>query len=422
MKKCIIVVALALIAFVPADSFPRGPGGRGGGRPEGGSRPTPSFSGAEPHRGGEAPATPGGHPGFVPSNQPHPTPNRPNDNRPANNGVRPNDPAGNRNDFNNNGGNRNNFDNNNIGNRTNTNVNAQFNRNNVNNNVGNRTNTNVNNVNVNRTNNPFNTSVNNPNININRPATNTAYGYNRYQSNWAGWHNGYWNNWRYRPVAWLGAGATAGWMMAGGNTTYVYSNPFYVAVPNVSVPTLDYSQPIPVPVASSDDGSSPAPAAVPPNATQDMDAARAAFKKGDYARAQSVVEKAITELPDDATLHEFRGLTLFAQKQYKDAAAAIYAVLSVGPGWNWETMRSCYPDVDTYTKQLRALEAYVGANPKSSDGHFLLAYHYLVLNQAPAAVKELQGVVQLLPNDKLCPQLIKAFAPPDGDRPVPAAP
>jgi hypothetical protein len=36
-------------------------------------------------------------------------------------------------------------------------------------------------------------------------------------------------------------------------------------------------------------------------------------------------------LPSDATLHEFRGLTLFAQGNYKDAAATLYAVLAAGP-------------------------------------------------------------------------------------------
>jgi hypothetical protein len=35
-----------------------------------------------------------------------------------------------------------------------------------------------------------------------------------------------------------------------------------------------------------------------------------------------LAEKAIKLLPSDATLHEFRALTLFAQKKYKDAAAA----------------------------------------------------------------------------------------------------
>jgi thioredoxin-like negative regulator of GroEL len=81
-----------------------------------------------------------------------------------------------------------------------------------------------------------------------------------------------------------------------------------------------------------------------------------------------------------------------------------------------------YPNVETYTQQLRALEAYVGANPKSSAARFLLAYHYLVLGNPPEAVKQLQEVVKLTPNDQLAKQLIQAFTKPDTEAPKPAAP
>jgi thioredoxin-like negative regulator of GroEL len=209
----------------------------------------------------------------------------------------------------------------------------------------------------------------------------------------------------------------------------------------VSIPALDYSQPISVPavttpvvVASEDTAtaaaSAPAPAppaesqesAVPKEALERFDSARAAFKRGDYAKAQTLDEQAIELLPQDAALHEFRALTLFAQKKYQDAAAAIYAVLAAGPGWTWETMAAMYPNSATYTDQLRALEAYASANPKSSAARFLLAYHYLVLDEPSEAVKQLQAVVKLSPNDQLAKQLLQAFTKPDTDTPKPAAP
>src|SRR4051794_27639999 len=109
-----------------------------------------------------------------------------------------------------------------------------------------------------------------------------------------------------------------------------------------------------------------------------LDEARLAFKDGKYADAQAKVEQAIAKLPSDAALHEFRALTLFAQGKYKDAAAALYAVLAAGPGWNWETMRGLYGDPADYTKQLRALEQYVKDHPDAAEGHFLSAYHDLV--------------------------------------------
>ncbi len=43
-------------------------------------------------------------------------------------------------------------------------------------------------------------------------------------------------------------------------------------------------------------------------------------------------------MPNDAALHEFRALVLFALQRYDDAAAALYAVLTAGPGWDWATL------------------------------------------------------------------------------------
>jgi len=467
MKKLMILVSLALIGLLPGDTFPRGPGGGrpagGAPRPAGGGHPTPSFSAHPPpqHTANRPPANAGNHPGFVP-NQGHsagnrPTnagmaqrPNQPNANRPnVNNPVvnRPNNNGGNQivNRPNNNNGNQivnrpNNNNGNQIVNRPNNNNGNQIvNRpnNNNGNQVFNRPNNNSGNQVFNRPINSGNTINNNSgnrNVNVNNQSNyqanfNRPGGYNYYHGNWAGWHHGYWNNWNYRPVAWAGAGLAGGWLLSGGET-YVYNNPFYVSSPNVVVQGLDYAQPIAVPVAAAEPAAAadgepapePEPPPVPEEATGDVDAARAAFKGGDYARAQALVEKAIAALPNDTTLHEFRALTLFAQQKYKDAAASIYAVLSAGPGWDWDTMRSFYPDVDTYTRQLRALEDYVKANPKYPEGHFLLAYHYLVLNQAAAAVKQLQQVAQLVPNDKLVPQLMKAFTPAGADRPAPQTP
>jgi tetratricopeptide (TPR) repeat protein len=268
-------------------------------------------------------------------------------------------------------------------------------------------------------------------VNINRPV-NINGGYNYYRNYHSGWHNGYWNNWYRSPLVWAGAGAAAGWLAAPG-PTYEYSNPYYEEAWAPSIPALDYSQPISVPTvtaapvveASEDTSPAPLPAesqepAVPNEALERFDAARAAFNQGDYAKAQKLVEQAIELLPQDAALHEFRALTLFAQKDYQQAAAALYAVLAAGPGWTWETLAPMYANPETYTQQLRALEAYARAHPKSSAAHFLLAYHYLVLDHPPEAVKQLQEVVKLSPHDQLAKQLLQAFTKPE--TPEPASP
>ena len=219
-----------------------------------------------------------------------------------------------------------------------------------------------------------------------------------------------------------------------------YANPYYaeavVAQPivieqtvvggepqTVTVPayTYDYSQPI-------DTQSAPPPADVADPAIAKFDSARAAFGNGDYAGALQLTDEALKVLPNDATLHEFRALVLFAVGKYDLAAGPLYAVLSVGPGWDWTTMVGLYPNVDVYTGQLRKLEAFVTANPSSTAGRFVLAYHYLTQGHTDAAVGQLKQVVALAPQDTLSAQLVNSSrrrrapeTPPAPPAPAPAA-
>jgi tetratricopeptide (TPR) repeat protein len=326
----------------------------------------------------------------------------------------------------------------------------------VQNNVNNVTN--VNNLNVNQWN-QYNQLTN---VNVNRPWYAGRPGYsnqpwygNRPAWNWSrpwynyhyGWHSGYWDHWHHLPAFWLAGGAAAASLMSPGDT-YVYSNPYYEPPADTSVvlqPTLDYSAAIPAPTVAQAaiayppppdqqllDAGEALPTAEPPapdtqdemvaNANKQFDAARDAFKGGDYTRSQALVEKGIELLPSDATLHEFRALTLFAQGRYKDAAATLYAVLAAGPGWDWATMRGLYPDEDTYTRQLRTLEDFVRKDPRSADARFVLAYQYLVLGVKDEAAKQLQGVVNVQPQDKLSAALVKALTTPDAQAASPATP
>ena len=343
----------------------------------------------------------------------------------------------------------------NLGNRTNIN-NGNINTGNINTgnqgvNVNNTTNNSINNVNGNR----------NWNGGGNWQNNNWQGAHNYWSNSYANWHPGNWSNWNYRPAAWYGAGAATGWLA----DTYAYSNPFYVAptayADNAAVPAsvnynyVDYSQPIaqppqqvsinsgdtyapgydsgapangPDPTAAQQPADAqqtgdvqqaaapptqpPADDSAPPEAFQRFEAARTAFKANEYGKALAEVDHAIKLLPSDATMHEFRALDLFAEGKYREAAEGAYAVLSMGPGWTWETLMSLYPNEETYSRQLRRLEEYCRKNPKASDGRFLLGYHYLVMNHVPEGVNQLQHFAELVPDDKLAPQLIKAFSAP----------
>ena len=216
-----------------------------------------------------------------------------------------------------------------------------------------------------------------------------------------------------------------------------YANPYYaeavVAQPivieqtvvggvpqTVTLPayTYDYSQPI-------DTQSAPPPADVADPAIAKFDSARAAFGNGDYAGALQLTDEALKVLPNDATLHEFRALVLFAVGKFDLAAGPLYAVLSVGPGWDWTTMIGLYPNVDVYTGQLRKLEGFVKSNLSSTPGRFVLAYHYMTQGNNDAAADQFKQVVALSPQDTLAAQLLKVVSPAAATaetQPPPAAP
>ena len=169
---------------------------------------------------------------------------------------------------------------------------------------------------------------------------------------------------------------------------------------------IDYSQPILL--------ASPPLGTTAPDATAEavaaFTAARVAFQQGDYGAALERVEQALAQTPNDPALHEFRGLVLFALQRYQEAAAALYAVLSVGPGWDWATLYNLYASVEVYTAQLRALELYRTAHPNAAEARFLLGYHYLTCGHAEDAAKELREAVRLNPQDQVAAQLLKTLS------------
>ena len=158
-----------------------------------------------------------------------------------------------------------------------------------------------------------------------------------------------------------------------------------------------------------------APANAEANAA--VDAALAAFKKGDYAAALAGFDKAVKLSPNDSIIHEVRALTLFALGRYPESAAALNSVLVAAPGMDWTTISNVYGSVDAYTTHLRALEDFCRANPDgttpdSAAGHFVLGYHYLVGGHAEMAAKALEVVVKKQPGDMVARRLLDAITPP----------
>lgn len=189
-----------------------------------------------------------------------------------------------------------------------------------------------------------------------------------------------------------------------------YDNPYCEeVVPAESY--LDYSEPL----APSDESQ------VSDDAMGVFTQAQDAFKSGDYPGSLSLVDQALSTMPNDSVLHEFRSLVLFALGRYDEAAAGLYAVLSVGPGWDWTTMSSLYSSTDVYTQQLRALEQYIKGAPKSAPARFVLAYHYMTCGETDAAAEQYREVIELQPGDQLSAQLLKLVSS-DKDQPAEGGP
>ena len=320
----------------------------------------------------------------------------------------------------------------------------------------------INNGNINRGGNTFNNRpINVNNNNFNRVGGNNNFAgnyhngvYNRanypYHSNWVngywgahypgyrhypyggygGWGYGGYGGWGY-GLAGLGIGLGLGYGLAGGwgYNPYSYgwgyssySNPFYgyaaSGIPYnggaVATTAYDYQQPIdPAAVAPAADTVEPAMSA--------LDQARDTFKQGDYPGTLALLDQTIKATPNDANAHEFRGVTLFALGQYKDSSTSLYAVLSAGPGWDWTTLISLYPDVDTYTAQLRTLEKYRTDNPSDAASRFVLAYLYTTQGSAEAAAAEYNEIVKLMPNDPLIKRLARVTTEENTPPPADAA-
>lgn len=232
---------------------------------------------------------------------------------------------------------------------------------------------------------------------------------------WGGWYNGYGPAWGYGrwdylwnqyPVA-AAFGATMWGLNALAYTYGIsdYYNPYYDGSGGVS-----YAEPISGDPTYENQQTADADPATDP-LTQQFDAARSAFYGKQYDEALLLTDEALKQAPRDAAINEFRSLCLFALGRYQESAATIHAVLAAGPGWDWTTMVSLYPNQGIYTEQLRKLEAAVVADPKSAATRFLLAYHYLTTNHTKEAVELWQQVVQLQPQDQLSADLVKMYSP-----------
>jgi len=271
------------------------------------------------------------------------------------------------------------------------------------------------------------------------------YGWNR---NWHSYHHAYRPGY-YRPpgMGYLPGyhghyddddddfGEAAAWGIAAWslgslafNSGYnTYRNPYTAPPVQTQRTVIHYTAPMSVVAAQEEPEPEEVALTSQEKSTAAIERARGQFGAADYLSALQSTDEAISFAASDSALHEFRALCLFALGRYGDAAGVLNPVLASGPGWDWSTMASFYPDSDTYTTQLRKLESYVEANPNSADSQFLLGYHYMVAGFIDQAYGMFDRVVKLQPADTVAVQLrnlaessspeVAAAAPPSPEAP-----
>ncbi len=177
---------------------------------------------------------------------------------------------------------------------------------------------------------------------------------------------------------------------------------FYQPVVVQPVRTQPATQPVVV---------TPQPAVSPAvsRAKNKTDVARAYFKTHQYSDAQRHLDEVVKLVPRDTNAFQFRSLVLFAQGKYGDAAADAYDSIGLGNTWTAEVLDSIYPSADRYHQHLAQLKKETGTSP-SMQNHFLLAYHFLMLNDLASGKAELEQVLVLQPEEPLTTKLLAAVS------------
>ena len=102
---------------------------------------------------------------------------------------------------------------------------------------------------------------------------------------------------------------------------------------------------------------------------------------------------AAIDQPRNQNVHLLLMLGLFALGQYRPAAMEAHAVASLGKLPDWPTVYAIYGNVDTYTRQLRALEKFSIKNPSAVEGRFLLGVQYAIDgHKGPAQIGVSRGL------------------------------
>ncbi|HEY2838716.1 MAG TPA: hypothetical protein VGJ26_06195 [Pirellulales bacterium] len=128
--------------------------------------------------------------------------------------------------------------------------------------------------------------------------------------------------------------------------------------------------------------------------------ARQSIHEADYQAALLNLEPVLKVSPANGEAWMAESQALFGLGRYPEAATALHFSMRNLPREAWgEPVRNFsryFRSSEEYTARLRALEAYVRANPAEAAGRYLLGYHYGYLGHATEAKRELEIAIKLV--------------------------
>lgn len=136
-----------------------------------------------------------------------------------------------------------------------------------------------------------------------------------------------------------------------------------------------------------------------------IETAKQQFRAKKYTATIETLEEAMQLDPENSDILQFRGFAHFANHDYDEAAADVYDALQLGNTWNWKAVHDLYQSKEVYENHLRTLETVRKAAPNMTH-HFLLGYHYLVLEHLARGQKELERALVNQPGEPLVTQLV----------------